>query len=462
MKIEPHLESMLPQLELRVLFGPQSGSRLSLSPCEYLLGTDEDCAVMVSGPRMQGIHARLRFDGDRPSIEAVDGSITDAQGRHIEEETPLALGMPVEMGGVWITIDEIDAPWPDMESVIPQPGTHRPATVTADEESESAAKAAPVGSLSSTVEPARDADRQRRRAKLMLMLSATVLLLIALAGIAGTAWLLMQPVDTANSSPVTAAEDPIVTQLKARLAEVAPGRHMSVNPGRDGKPEITGYVSDEAMEITVRDAIRRITNTPVIHLYADRELLAQARKNSQPLQDPTHAIFEVSAVANGVAVLNGSVASPAVRDEIAESLRNSVAGLRGVETSLRLPEDLPPLLQERIVAAGLGKKLQVIEQQPEFVVRGSLNEDELPLWENLLANFSEQFGRLLPIRATIMPVQRTLPVNVQTVIGGPMPFVITDTGQRIGPGGSAGNHTLSSVGDKEVIFDGKQRIRIPR
>jgi len=45
MKIEPHLESMLPQLELRVLFGPQSGSRLTLSPGDYLLGTDEDCAL---------------------------------------------------------------------------------------------------------------------------------------------------------------------------------------------------------------------------------------------------------------------------------------------------------------------------------------------------------------------------------------------------------------------------------
>ncbi|MFM7632361.1 MAG: hypothetical protein ACKO65_03240 [Betaproteobacteria bacterium] len=115
-----------------------------------------------------------------------------------------------------------------------------------------------------------------------------------------------------------------------------------------------------------------------------------------------------------------------------------------------------------MAAAGLAKKLQVVEQQPEFVVRGALSEDDLPRWENLLMAFSEQFGRLLPIRATIMPIPRTLPVNVQTVIGGPMPFVITDTGERIGPGGSAGNHTLSSVGDKEVIFEGKQRIRIPR
>ncbi len=461
MKIEPHLESMLPQLELRVLFGPQSGSRLTLSPGDYLLGTDEDCAVMLSGPRMQGIHARLAFDGDRPSIEPMDGSITDAQGRSVDGNIALALGMPVELGGVWIAIDEMDAPWPDLDAVIPQPGTHpHPAPDSDDAEPPQQLDTAESSTLADKQKP--ETDKQRRRARLMLITSVTVLVTIAVVGVGGASWLASRSVESVSPVVPAARSDAPLAQLKERLAEVAPGRYMSVLQGRDGKPEIIGYVSDEAMESAVRDAIRKIVNTPAVQLYVDQQLLVQTRKAAQSMQDPSQTLFEVTDVRNGVAVLNGTVISQSVKDDLTESLRSRVPGLRGTEAPLRMAEELPALLQERMTAAGLGKKLQVVERQPEFIVRGALSEDELPRWENLLMAFSQQFGRLLPIRATIMPIQSTVPVNVQTVIGGPMPFVITDTGERIGPGGSAGSHTLSSVGDKEVIFEGKQRIRIPR
>jgi hypothetical protein len=43
-----------------------------------------------------------------------------------------------------------------------------------------------------------------------------------------------------------------------------------------------------------------------------------------------------------------------------------------------------------------------------------------------------------------------------------MPFIITDTGQRIGVGGEANGHTLTSIKDDEIVFDGKQRYRISR
>ena len=61
MKIEPNLETLLPQLELRVLHGPQAGSRLILFVGEYTLGTDDECEVMLAGPRLMGLHAKLKI-----------------------------------------------------------------------------------------------------------------------------------------------------------------------------------------------------------------------------------------------------------------------------------------------------------------------------------------------------------------------------------------------------------------
>lgn len=460
MKIEPHIESVLPQLELRVLHGPQSGSRLALAPGDYLLGTDDECAIILAGPKMEAMHARLRFDGDRPSIDPVDGGVLDTDGSAITQPLPLALGMPIELGGIWIAIDEVDAPWPDLEAIIPRPGTRPPVSDEDSEENDARAfgdKALPTDQTDAPVIP--DDEQQRRHARRMLAGSLTLLLLVALAGVSGAIRLLGQ---SAQATAKIQEEPAALVQLRARLQEIAPGRQINVTMSGGVHHEVRGYVLDEPMEAMVRDAIRKIANTPAVYLVLDSQLLVAARKAAQGLQDPARALFKVNDVVNGIASVSGTVSSVAVREEVLEALRKGVPELRGTEASMRLAADLPGLLQEKIAVAGLSRRLQVVDDQPEFIVRGTLSEEELPRWEALLASFSSEFGKLLPIRATIMPLKRLLPVNVQTVIGGQMPFVITDRGQRIGPGGEAGNHTLSAIGDKEIIFDGRQRIRIPR
>jgi hypothetical protein len=96
------------------------------------------------------------------------------------------------------------------------------------------------------------------------------------------------------------------------------------------------------------------------------------------------------------------------------------------------------------------------------VLRGSLSEDEIQRWEKLFIQFTDEFGQLLPIRTVISVQQKRPPINVQTVVGGPMPFIITDTGQRIGVGGEVNGHTITSIRDDEIVFDGTQRYRISR
>jgi hypothetical protein len=109
MKLEPSLETLQARIELRVLFGPQAGSRLQVAPGNYDLGEGDECEVILSGPKMLGRHAQLSFDGEQLTISPLDGKVCDAQGNEITESFPLGLGMPVEMGGIWISVDDVDA-----------------------------------------------------------------------------------------------------------------------------------------------------------------------------------------------------------------------------------------------------------------------------------------------------------------------------------------------------------------
>lgn len=453
MKIEPQLQSVLPQIELRVLYGPQSGSRLVLAPGDFLLGAGDDCAIMLAGPRIRECHAKLAFDGEQPTITPVDGDVFDSQGNELTDTMPLTLGMPFELGGIWIAVDDPAAPWPDPEAIVAMAGLAPPAP-TATPAPASAAQA-----IETTPEPP-----QKRRARFVLMGALSVIISIAIAAITVSAWLVNKE---APSKPTVVkfgpGPEPAATrELRRLLAELAPGQVMNVSTRIDGTPKVEGYVPDRAMAERVQRAIRKLASTPAVALHVDSEMLEAARKVVAKQNAPARAVLAVSDVRNGNVLLSGAVTTTGVRDSIFDAIRAEVPGVRDVGGNLYTAEDLSGVLQERIAQSGLAGKLQVVDKQPEFVLRGRLTDADMARWEKLLLGFTEDYGTLLPIRATVTVLQRKPPVNVQMVVGGAMPFVVTDSGQHIGRGGDANGHTLSAVRDNEVVFDGNERFRISR
>jgi len=455
MKIEPHLETLLPQLELRVLHGPQAGSRLTLFVGEYTLGTDDECEVMLAGPRLMGMHARVKIDADTASISPVDGNILDAHGKQILGNTPLAIGMPVEIGGVWISIDEVDAPWPTTETLIPQPSA-----VPLPDPSEPS-EPSPISEPQ--IHSENDFNVLRARAKRFLIISMSGLATVAVFGIAGALWLSSQPMPpasemVANTPPIKSAPT-----LGDRLAEAFPGRTVQITSANGGTTVVTAYAADGAMANRMQQMIRKFDGAAVTHVFADDAMLASVSSVILKYrQEGTRAVVKITDMNNGTATLRGIVTSQSVRDELLENLKNSVPGLRSVDLAAQGTDELPSLLTDRLNVADLSKKLQIVSRQPEFTLRGNLSEEELQRWESVLIQFNEDFGRILPIRAMISLQQKRPPINVQTVVGGSMPFVITDTGQRIGVGGEANGHTISAIRDDEIIFDGTLRFRIAR
>jgi hypothetical protein len=143
-------------------------------------------------------------------------------------------------------------------------------------------------------------------------------------------------------------------------------------------------------------------------------------------------------------------------------LSAGVPGLKRIHSSIILAEDLPQLLQDQLSEAGLLKKFQIIEKQPEFILRGTLNEDDMRRWETIIVNYTERYGKLLPVKANLRLALRKPPVQVQTIVGGVMPFVVTESGDRVTRGGDINGNTLLIIKDNEIIFEGSERFRISR
>ena len=456
MKREPILDELqTTPLELRVLYGPQSGSRLTLSLGEYQLGASNDCTIILTGPRIEANHAKLELEEGQTSITPVDGKIHDTLGNPIEEKYVLALGMPVEIGGVWISIDHIDADWPDPVEVAPispaSPITHPPILEPIIEEAQ------PQSLFAQFIPPT-------LRARLALGISFSVLLIILISGISIIFGLQKNESDNSNSVVVqnSAVEPQYLNEIRAKISLITEKNSIKVTRNKQGETVVRGYVSNTEVKNKITEIVHLHAPNSLIQIYSEPEILESAKNLIAQNEDNNRTKITVDGINNGVLKISGSVSSVSARDKIIDQFKTTIPGVLEVEGNLLGPEEIAFRFETEINDAGLSKRFQILSRQPDFVLRGKLTENEIRTWETLVQGFYNSYGNLLPIRATISQIQNKPPVNVETIVGGNTPFVVTASGQRVGKGGNINGNVLSIVRDNEIIFDGNERFRIGR
>ncbi len=454
MKLEPSFDTLQAQVELRVLVGPQAGSSLSLGMGDYSLGTSDECEIILIGSRLEPIHATLSVDGDQITVKPAEGKVCDAQGNEILDTFPLTLGMPVDLGGVWVSVDSVDARWPDPADVLPSPVSPSPVEQTVTE-----------GEAQTRLAD-NPASRLRNRAKITLIISAVGLTLIVLAGISLAAWMIEQQTHPEVVATVSKPVVPTIPVNQQKILQIIQNldlaRSVEMKISDKGSIRVSGYLPDDTTKKRLIQALDNVSPSPKTELYVDSELLEASKKILADKLDPARAKLKAESVTNGVLKVRGAVSMQTAKENAYELVKSEVPGLRQIDGVILQADDLPQQFQEKIISAGLVKKLQVVSRQPEFVLRGTMTEEDLRNWETVLTEFNEDYGKILPIRATIRVVQKKSPFNVQIVVGGNMPFVITESGQRVTRGGDINGHTLMTIKDTEVIFDGNEKIKIAR
>lgn len=508
---EPDSETDLPvtlRVELRVLYGPQAGSRLALAEGEYLLGSADVCTIILAGPKIEEEHAILNLDGDEITIQPLDGEVCDAQGNEFTDAMPLALGQAVELGGIWIAVDDPDAAWPDLQTIAPPPGQApvlRDDTTDGMEQPDEEEGAEPDATLPepspepvTAAEPDPDllqeanAGGWRRRLNKLKWKSAPVLVggtLVLVVLLLVVAWLVTDEDDERRAAVIAAVTQPVLRQprpvppavITEYLKSLPYGKELSVARDDAGDWRVSGSVRTNAdrQELTV--GLAALDPPAVAHVSVDDDLAAAANRYLAG-RPAGNAVVRAEAIGGGGLRLVGAATDAAAVEALQRELRNNVPGIRRFESQLAMPQQLRERLRARIAEAGLDKRLIYVQEAPDVVLTGRLNSEETARWEALLVQFAREYGNLVPIRASISsgssnavgvassPATATeagqgsqrLPVAVQAIVSGPVPYIVTRDGTRINQGGEIDGQTLVSVKDGEVVFEGKRRIRIVR
>ena len=258
------------------------------------------------------------------------------------------------------------------------------------------------------------------------------------------------------------ADPPSMKKVRDIVASSGIGATIEISATRDRKVQVRGFVPDDRTAKSLQLALADVSPPPTVELHIDSLLMENAAQLIAEKIDAGRAKLKVESVTGGVLTLEGAVVSQSVRESIMDLLHAGLPDLKHVNASIVLAEDLPQILQDQLAETGLLKKMQIIDRQPEFILRGSLTEEDMQRWESLIVKFSEKYGKLLPVKATIKLTYRKPPVHVQAIVGGNTPFVITESGDRVTRGGDINGNTLLIVKDNEIIFEGSEKFRIAR
>jgi len=452
-------------IELRVLYGAQMGSCLTLGPGEYLLGSGDECTVMLAGQNMAERHATLRFDGVTALIAPYDGVVRNAHGDEIEAEQELVLGLPVELGGVVITVDHADAPWPEPESVTPAGREHRAMKEEPGEDEQTPGALPDPEAVHADAEAVQEttvteASTSRPGQFRKWMLATTLIAGFSVLGV--VAWYSIETRQAVKVIPAVETSKVDVAQPPAAavktLADFA-GSALTLEKLGSGW-QVLGYVATNPEYTKLTNALAAAAPAVEVKVNVDENILRDAKAVLDAGE--LNAYPKVDSATHGVVVVSGAASSVEAVERVRSLLMEKVPGVQEVKANFLLPEQLRGKLKERIAAAGLSERLAVKREGDELRLAGKLSMDEIRRWEEVLLAFSKDYGNVLPVRATITRFIPKPPIGVQIIVGGAMPYIVTENGEHVNQGGNVDGHTLMSIKEGEVVFEGTQRIRIAR
>lgn len=462
----PTLES--DGVELRVLHGPQAGSRLPLMPgAPYLVGAGDACDVMLAGAQVEAEHAHIEVDGEHWTVTPDGGRALRLDGQACEVSQPLAFGTVVLLGRVKVTVERQGAEWPMDEALEPQPRPD-PAPPAADEPAAGTDGAEGGAEPDAAAPPPRQAAAKppfaHRRAVAMAGFVLVAAASLALTGYA--AWQAARSVEPPAAPPVVAAPPLAETPLKPeeRLPEWVQAHganaHLLLDGGGERPWRVLGHVKDDGERQRLIEAARELPWPVQVVVLTDTERLAAVRRYAE--QQASTPTLAVRFLADGRAhpTVRVIAANPSHADEFIARLHRDLRPLEPIDTEVLLPPAVRLRFMERLDSAELGRRFTVAHTEPDLKLAALLRPGEVERWERLFADFTREYGSVLSISAVVRFERDAIESRIRAVVAGAYPYVVTTSGQRVAPGGAIDGKTVAAVNAQEVVFSDGLRVRL--
>lgn len=459
-------------LELRVLHGPQAGSTLPMEHGQtYTLGTADSCAVLLAGTQLEAEHVALTVDGDGIQVMPLEGRVMTLDRGEVTSGQVMALGTVLRLGRVKLTVDRVNAPWPD-DGILEEAETPTPAA-----ELQSTKPLASMPATTRSAKKAKRANGPKGRSALPAVLAGAAIFLVA--GSALAAWITSQGSDDNTEAPVVtlplsmpaalpsaAASQAIAVATPAAdtldlpaLAKAFPEATLQAGRAAGGKWVVTGRIASEDARRRLHEAAAALPARPEVRVLLDAERLTAVSQFADRRRVAGDTELNVERRPSGVIRVTGATASPASLSALLDAARTDLGSAAPLEFQVLTRTELPEIFEERLRVSGLMPKFKVVQRTPQLELQARLTGAQVRAWENVFMEFTREYGSVLTVRAKVEQERDGLESQVESVVGGAFPYVVTTRGTRVAPGGQIDGRTLLAIRDGELQFSDGLRVR---
>ena len=246
--------------------------------------------------------------------------------------------------------------------------------------------------------------------------------------------------------------------IQDALRQALPNHHLRVYVAAGSQLTISGHVAVRPELEALKEVLRNYPRNIKLKIWVDEELKALAQSIIQEDWTSIH----VERVEQGVLTLTGSVQRREDIQRILEILKGSVEGIVRINDDVLTADDAHRVLKSRLEKAGLLEKIKFEVRANDIRLTGDLNRDDHRRFETLFRKFIQEFGKVLTVQANIKTNALPLPFGIQAAIGGDVPFVVTDKGEKVWVGGYIQGYRLMSVDDQRIVFSGPEDVIVER
>jgi len=417
------IPELISNIELRVLQGPQAGAVLPLTGEDIIIGSDQQCDVILQSPAIALRHAQLSVTDNDFLITALDGQIIASAGA--PAAPPWQFGTVIYLGDIGITIDRNTAEW----------STALPLQATADDQNNRK-------------------NTTRWQTDLLVHWKRFALLAAILVSLSIAAQLIL-PNRHRTAAQHNNLSPENINSINALIANHDRNGLLKLDVSGK-KATVHGFLPSKIQINALHKDLSKWRKNLDINVQAEDILLAASRHFL--IQE--HSPLKVTIV-DGQARLSGRDVRREDVNRLAQDLKKNVNGLAGVNATFvdraRLEGWLRTWQRQNDSASDRGAQaIQVATSAAgDLELRGALSLPQSERLQEALTRRSLQKDMLLAVRIAITtPSERSnKPPNVRAFSAGTVPYVFLTTGKRLIIGGAVDGFQLVAINEKGPVFE---------
>lgn len=449
---------------LKILSGPHQGAEVALDEGELVIGSSQNCDLIISDTLVSGEHLKIVVTDTGASIVPLASPVY-YNGEEIskDEYFPVEPFKFISVGSTHFIIGPVEGEWPALSAADIPNLTRLEKEVEAAEEKIFEEKEIETlegeGGPPVDLEPVPGSEisgfEKIWKEKKNWIIGATCLVLLILLAVGIVFWKF-------KKSP----EVPEKVDEKAEIAKVIAITQFPQRFTIDEKEDfyyVKGWVSNNEEQNKIEESLRKLGPNIITELRSQDQAVENLKDFLNANQATT--VF-VETIEPGKVRLYGYYGDDAAWDRVKESVLKDMPGLKLVKDDVWTPNKLYPVISEVLNASNVTEIVQLVPQIDGIILKGVVSKADIPKVKEAILQFQSKVGQTIPIKNQIIvakPEDLHLDLDMDSVIiGGGNAFIITKNGQRIFEGGVLkGAYHVEKISREGIILSkGDQKITL--